>query len=190
MTATRFLIHDMTGEAWPKVTLPQIALAGRSNVGKSSLLNSLVGVRGMARTSRTPGRTRGIVIFAVDERYAIADLPGYGYAKVSKEERASWRLIVEGYLSGCRHLRKVYLLVDARRGPEDEEEGLARYLSSIGVEHRFIATKSDKLTTSEKVRLRRDLDEDSDPSSPLMVSSTTGEGIGALRADITRAVAR
>src|SRR5512138_3382962 len=100
----RFLLFDPTGDGWRKVPLPQVAFAGRSNVGKSSLLNALLGKAGLARVSRTPGRTRGIAFFEVESRYAFADLPGYGYAKVSREERAAWKDLVEGYLASCRLL--------------------------------------------------------------------------------------
>ena len=145
----RFLIFDSVGDAWPKVALPQVAFAGRSNVGKSSLLNALAGQKHLARTSRTPGRTRGIVFFEIDGRYAFADLPGYGFAKVSRDERDSWKVLLESYFSSCRHLRKVYLLVDVRRGPEEEERMLAEYLSAAGVAYRWIATKVDKLKRTE-----------------------------------------
>lgn len=147
-TSARFLLLDTTGEGWPKVALPQVAFAGRSNVGKSSLLNALTGHSRLARTSRTPGRTRGIVFFGIEERYAFADLPGYGFAKVSRAEREAWKTLVEGYFSRCRFLRRVYLLVDVRRGPEEEEEILARYLAANGVSYRFVGTKADKLTAS------------------------------------------
>jgi GTP-binding protein len=145
----RFLIFDQTGDAWPKIALPQVAFAGRSNVGKSSLLNALTGNSKLARTSRTPGRTRGIVFFEIEGKFAFADLPGYGFAKVSREEREAWKVLVERYFSTCRRLRKVYLLVDLRRGPEEEERMLAGYLSEVGVPYRWVGTKADKLKASE-----------------------------------------
>src|SRR5512143_3910689 len=127
-TSARFLLFDPVGDAWPAVRLPQVAFAGRSNVGKSSLLNALVGQSRLARVSNTPGRTRGIALFEVEGRFAFADLPGYGFAKVSRSEREAWKTLVEGYLSSCRILRRVYVLVDVRRGPEDEERELSEYL--------------------------------------------------------------
>lgn len=145
----RFLIFDSTGESWRKVVAPQVAFAGRSNVGKSSLLNALTGQKHLARTSRTPGRTRGIVFFEIEGRYAFADLPGYGFAKVSRDEREQWKTLIEEYFSSCRLLRKVYLLVDLRRGPEEEERMLAEFLSEVGVPYRWIGTKADKLKRSE-----------------------------------------
>lgn len=186
----RFLIFDSTGEAWPKVALPQVAFAGRSNVGKSSLLNALTGQKHLARTSRTPGRTRGIVFFEIEGRYAFADLPGYGFAKVSRDERESWKVLIEGYFSSCRHLRKVYLLVDIRRGPEEEERMLAEFLSAAGVPYRWIATKADKLKQTEiRAAVARFggtawLDAGGPPA---VCSSETRTGVDALWKDIRTA---
>lgn len=186
----RFLIFDSVGDAWPKVALPQVAFAGRSNVGKSSLLNALTGQKHLARTSRTPGRTRGIVFFEIEGRYAFADLPGYGFAKVSRDERDSWKTLLESYFSACRHLKKVYLLVDIRRGPEEEERMLAEYLAAAGVPYRWIATKADKLKLSElKGAIARF---EGTPwleagGPPATTSSETRTGIDALWKDIRNA---
>jgi len=127
-----------------------VAFAGRSNVGKSSLLNALAGRSRLARVSNTPGRTRGIALFEVEGRFAFADLPGYGFAKVSRSEREAWKGLVEGYLSGCRSLRRVFLLVDVRRGPEEEERLLAEFLAARSVPFRWVGTKEDKLSAREK----------------------------------------
>lgn len=178
------------GDAWPKVALPQVAFAGRSNVGKSSLLNALTGQKHLARTSRTPGRTRGIVFFEIEGRYAFADLPGYGFAKVSRDERDSWKTLLEGYFSSCRKLQKVYLLVDARRGPEEEERMLAEYLSAAGVPYRWVATKVDKLKRTE---LKGATDKLSGTpwldagGPPAMCSAESRTGIDALWKDIRSA---
>ena len=149
-SAPRFLLFDPVGNAWPSVRLPQVAFAGRSNVGKSSLLNALTGRSRLARVSNTPGRTRGIALFEVEGRFAFADLPGYGFAKVSRSEREAWKGLVEGYLSGCRSLRRVFLLVDVRRGPEEEERQLADFLAARSVPFRWVGTKEDKLSPREK----------------------------------------
>ena len=187
MTAPRFLLFDPTGEGWAKVPLPQVAFAGRSNVGKSSLLNALVGHSRLARTGKTPGRTRGIAFFEIEGRFAFADLPGYGYARVSREERESWKTLVERYFSSCRRLRKVYLLVDLRRGPEKEEEMLAEFLVAHGVPYRFVATKADKVKQREIAALagrfsgREWLDRG---EAPVIVSAKTRTGIDLLWRDI------
>ncbi len=147
--APRFLLFDPTGDSWPMITLPQVAFAGRSNVGKSSLLNALVGHSRLARVGKTPGRTRGIAFFEIEGRFAFADLPGYGFAKVSRTEREGWKRLVEGYFSSCRLLRKVYLLADIRRGPEEEERMLAEYLSSLRLPYRWVGMKVDKVKPRE-----------------------------------------
>ncbi|GAB4365316.1 MAG: ribosome biogenesis GTP-binding protein YihA/YsxC [Deltaproteobacteria bacterium] len=190
MTAPKFLLFDPTGEGWPTVDLPQVAFAGRSNVGKSSLLNALVGHSRLARTGKTPGRTRGIAFFAVEGRFAFADLPGYGYAKVSRGEREAWKRLVETYLSSCGRLRKVYLLVDLRRGPETEERLLAEYLAVCGVPYRFVATKVDKVKGREKAGLLARFSgaewlERGGP--PVPVSARTRSGIDRLWKDIREA---
>ena len=147
----RFLLFDPVGDQWPRVSLPQVAFAGRSNVGKSSLLNALVGQSRLARVSGTPGRTRGIALFEVEGRFAFADLPGYGFARVSRAEREAWKALVEGYLGRCRGLRRVYVLVDVRRGPEEEERQLVAYLAARSVPYRWVGTKADKLNARERV---------------------------------------
>ncbi len=190
MTGPRFILFDPNGDGWPKVLLPQVAFAGRSNVGKSSLLNALLGRTGLARVSRTPGRTRGIAFFEVEGRYAFADLPGYGYAKVSREERGVWKGLVEGYFDSCRLLRRVYLLVDVRRGPGEEERMLADYLAERRVPHRWVGTKADKLTPRERreVLARFAVREGFDSGGvPVLVSARTKEGIDLLWRDIRAA---
>ncbi len=188
MTSThRFLLFDPTGEGWRKISLPQVAFAGRSNVGKSSLLNALVGRARLAHVSRTPGRTRGIAFFEVEGRFAFVDLPGYGYAKVSREEREAWKTLVERYFSSCRLLRKVYLLVDVRRGPGEDERMLAEYLEALHIPYRWVGTKVDKLKSAERdaVRTRFTGPEWLEKGGvPALVSAKTREGIDRLWGDI------
>lgn len=187
--APRFLLFDPTGDSWPTIPLPQVAFAGRSNVGKSSLLNALVGHSRLARVGKTPGRTRGIAFFEIEGRFVFADLPGYGFAKVSREERERWKKLVEGYFSACRLLRKVYILVDIRRGPQEEEEMLAEYLSSHGVPYRFVGMKADKVKRREIPGLSSCF---TGPrwlargGPPVLVSARTNEGIDLLWRDIRK----
>ena len=108
----------------PESTLPEIAFAGRSNVGKSSLLNTLVRRKSFARVSRTPGRTREINFFRVNNGFVLVDLPGYGYARVSKERRAEWRPLLERYLGQTRQLRGIVLLLDIRRDPSEDDQAI------------------------------------------------------------------
>lgn len=134
----------------PEPTLPEVAFAGRSNVGKSSLLNRLVRRKSLARVSTTPGRTREINFFRVNDRFVIADLPGYGYARVAKARRASWRPLIEGYLGGSAGLRGVVLLVDARHAPSPDDHSMMDYLAEIGAPTLVALTKMDKLPPRER----------------------------------------
>ena len=154
----RFLGPMATVGGWrPDTTLPEVAFAGRSNVGKSSLLNRLVRRKAIARVSRTPGRTREINFFEVNGRFVLADLPGYGYARISKERRAEWRPLIEGYLRGSKHLRGVVLLIDARRDPTDDDLQMLDFLSEVGAPTIVAITKVDKLNTTERVKRIREL---------------------------------
>jgi len=145
VTAARFLGAAAAPGAGPPPTLPEVAVAGRSNVGKSSLLNALLGRRGLARTSSTPGRTRQLNFFLVNDRLVVVDLPGYGFAVGSATERRSWGPLVEGFLRDRPTLRGVALLVDVRRGVEAEEEEILAFLSHVALPAAVVATKLDKL---------------------------------------------
>jgi GTP-binding protein len=183
ITAARFLgataAASSTGD--PSVRLPVVAVAGRSNVGKSSLLNTLLGRRGLARTSRTPGRTRQLNFFLVNERFVVADLPGYGFAVGSEAERRSWGPLVEGFLRDHATLRGVVLLVDARRGLEAEEDELLAFLAHVRLPAAVVATKLDKLgrgaAGAALATLRRRVGQ----ATPVVgFSARTGEGRDAL----------
>jgi GTP-binding protein len=135
-----------TGRPWrPTTTLPEVAFAGRSNVGKSSLLNTLVRRTALARVSRTPGRTREINFFEINGEFILVDLPGYGYARVSKADRAAWRPLIEGYLRDSAMLRGLVLLLDARRDPTPDDERMLAFLAERGLPVLVVITKIDKL---------------------------------------------
>jgi GTP-binding protein len=165
---------------------PEIAIAGRSNVGKSTLLNRLAARRGLARTSKTPGRTRGLVMFTLRLARApvgelrLVDLPGYGYAQVSRGERQSWGPLIEGYTRRRSVLALFVILVDARRGVEDEERQLYEWLGTEKVPVQIVFTKVDKLSASERGLLRAKGRAMFRGRAPIMVSGETGEGIPAL----------
>ncbi len=129
----------------PPPEMPEIAFAGRSNVGKSSLLNRLVRRKAFARVSRTPGRTREINFFRVNDQFILADLPGYGYARVSKERKADWKPLIEGYLRHTPTLAGVVLLLDIRRDPSDDDIAMLDYLAEIEVPAVIVLTKADKV---------------------------------------------
>jgi GTP-binding protein len=135
-------------DGWrPETELPEVAFAGRSNVGKSSLLNKLVRRKGFARVSRTPGRTREINFFRVNSSFILADLPGYGYARVSKEKKADWKPLIEGYLRHTPTLAGVVLLLDIRREPSDDDVAMLDYLAELELPTVVVLTKTDKLSS-------------------------------------------
>jgi GTP-binding protein len=144
VTAARFVGAAAVPGGGPPPGPPEVAIAGRSNVGKSSLLNTLLARRGLARTSRTPGRTRQINFFLVNERFVLADLPGYGFAVGPEAEREAWGPLVETYLERAT-LRGVVVLVDVRRGVEAEEDELLGFLAARRLPATVVATKLDKL---------------------------------------------
>jgi GTP-binding protein len=166
-------------DGWrPEPTLPEIAFAGRSNVGKSSLLNTLVRRKAFARVSRTPGRTREINFFNVNNQFILADLPGYGYAKVSKERKADWKPLIGGYLKKTSVLAGVVLLLDIRRDPSDDDMAMLDFLAEVELPTIVVLTKTDKLTRAgaiERVEvIRKGLSLAPDQTIPF--SSSTGEG--------------
>lgn len=139
-----------TVDGWrPANTLPEIAFAGRSNVGKSSLLNRLVRRKAFARVSNTPGRTREINFFKVNDQFVLADLPGYGYARISKERKAEWRPLIEGYLRRSTALRGVVQLLDIRHDPTADDRQMLDFLAEIEVPTVVVLTKVDKLRPRE-----------------------------------------
>jgi GTP-binding protein len=161
----------------PSAVHPEVAMAGRSNVGKSSLLNAMTGRRGLARTSRTPGCTRGLLFYDVNDAFTLVDLPGYGYASRSQTERTAWKKLVERFLSTRQELAGVLILIDARRGPEEEEHELAAYLDSVGLPYAFVATKTDKLKRSQLAQQLAKLRRAVAPAIVLATSSDTGSGM-------------
>lgn len=136
-------------EQLPDDYLPQIAFAGRSNVGKSSLLNKLVGQKKMAKVSSTPGKTRSLNFFSINKRFYFVDLPGYGYAKVSKTERESWGILLEKYLTECKQISGMVLLLDSRREPTEEDLMLTGWLEERKLPVIIALTKADKLGRGE-----------------------------------------
>lgn len=134
----------------PAPSLPEVAFAGRSNVGKSSALNALLGVAGLARTSGTPGRTQAINLFDVDERWIAADLPGYGYAKVSHASRAAWKGLIERYLGERPTLRLVVVLIDSRIPPQESDTQLLRSLTGARIPVLVLATKVDGIPRGKR----------------------------------------
>lgn len=148
----KFLLSSDKLAEFPEQYLPQIAMAGKSNVGKSSLINSLARNSKLARISSEPGKTRLINYYLINEAFTLVDLPGYGFAKASKGERDKWGAMIEGYLERSPSLRRVLLLVDIRREPSADDIMMADYLRHYGREFTVIATKADKLSKAARAR--------------------------------------
>lgn len=175
VTAVEFAGAAARPGSYPKLSHPEIAFVGRSNVGKSSLINRLLD-RKIARISATPGRTQQLNFFVINSNLTFVDLPGYGYAQVSKHDRAQWQHVIEDYLVNSRHLRGVVSIVDIRRGPEAEEEALWEFLAYHRRPVLVVATKCDKLKRGELERQRKTLAAQSKDHPLLLFSAETGMG--------------
>jgi len=176
----------------PEPRLPEVAFAGRSNVGKSSLINKLVRRKKLARVSNTPGRTREINFFDINGQFILADLPGYGYARVSKERRAEWLPLIEGYLRGSPMVRGVVQLLDARRTPSGDDLLMLEFLASLGTPTIVVATKVDKLRTADRAKQLAVLVGTAGIEADQLIpfSAVTGEGRDELAEAIVQLVTR
>lgn len=173
----------------PKPHLPEIAFAGRSNVGKSSLINRLLGRKNLARTSSTPGKTRQLNFILVNERLYFVDLPGYGFAKVSQAERQSWRRLIEGYIQTRPSLRLVIGIIDARHGPTASDLELIEWLAHLGKPALIVATKFDKIKSSQARKTENQITQalQSMPiDGPMFFSAVSGLGKNELLQKLER----
>jgi GTP-binding protein len=177
-------------EHLPPMKLPEIAFAGRSNVGKSSLINALTGNGKLARTSNTPGRTQELNYFSdAAESFYIVDMPGYGYAEAPKAKVEAWTELIKDYLRGRRTLRRVFVLIDSRHGIKSTDEEILRLLDDSAVSYQIVLTKADKPSASEMTAVRAkttDLIFKRPAAFPLLLetSSVAGDGLSVLRAAI------
>ncbi len=146
----QFVKSAVKPDQYPDYAVPEIAFAGRSNVGKSSMINTLIQRKDLVKTSSRPGCTQLINFFLIDETVSFVDLPGYGYAKVSKKIRAAWQPMVENYLTHRSNLLGLVLIIDIRRDPREEERNLARWLISHNMPFLVVLTKADKLSKTQQ----------------------------------------
>lgn len=180
-------------EQSPKEDLPEIAFLGPSNVGKSSLINAITGRKGLARVSKTPGRTQLLNFFKVNESVWFVDLPGYGFAKVPKKVQGAFLKMVEDYLARSKRLQLLLLLLDCRRDPSARDRELQAWLVENDIPHVIVLTKADKLSRSQLARRKREMEKvlgmDALEAQSLPFSATTGIGRKELMAVIDEALA-
>jgi len=178
IVSARFLTSAVNPSQCPSTRLPEVAFAGRSNVGKSSLINALLGRKGLVKTSSSPGRTQTLNFFEINGTFVFVDLPGYGYAKVPEAVRRRWRPMVESYLSERTELRGVVVIMDIRRGPAEGDMQLLEWLAHKNIASIPVLTKVDKLPQPRRMqqlklilpRIQHTSDE------PVLFSAVTGEG--------------
>ncbi|MGD9016003.1 MAG: ribosome biogenesis GTP-binding protein YihA/YsxC [Desulfobacterales bacterium] len=179
ITSATFVTSAVRNVQYPPADRPEVAFAGRSNVGKSSLINRLVQRKRLAKTSSTPGRTQLINFFNINDAFYIVDLPGYGYAKVPAAVKRQWGPMIEAYLTGRETLRVVIMLMDIRREPKLEEHQMFAFLAAAGVPGKLVITKADKVSRNQRVGRIADIVR----SLPLtaddvaVASARTGEGV-------------
>jgi GTP-binding protein len=185
-----FIAAATTIESLPIMDGPEVAFAGRSNVGKSSLINALTNRRTLARTSQTPGRTKQLNFFDLDRRMRLVDLPGYGYAKASKTDIRAWTDLTLSFLKGRQTLMRVFLLIDSRRGVGDADREIMKIFDQKAVSWALVLTKTDKLNDKERQRIAAQSKTEAEKHVAawpglFITSSEKGWGIPELRAHIT-----
>lgn len=173
-------------EDFPTDRRPQIAMVGRSNVGKSSLINAVVNRKAVARVSQTPGKTQAVQFYLVNEAFYLVDLPGYGYARVPKSMMREWGELVRGYLESAEALRLIFLLLDARRIPGEHDLQMHQWTAAAGIDERVVLTKSDKLSNNELVKSRTAIASELsvDPAVLIAASTVTRKGIDQIRREM------
>jgi GTP-binding protein len=190
----QFIWAAATPASLPPMKGDEVAFVGRSNVGKSSLINALTNRNGLARTSRTPGRTQELVFFAADDRFTLVDMPGYGYAAAPRPKVAAWTALIHTYLRGRANLRRVYVLVDARRGLSSPDDEVLKTLDAAAVSYQIVLSKADEVKPAELmacVEATTAALAKHPAAFPelLITSANNGAGIVELRAAIARLLA-
>jgi GTP-binding protein len=189
-----FFFAAAKSDGLPSIGAPEIAFAGRSNVGKSSLINALTGRTTLARTSHTPGRTQELIFFALGERLTLVDMPGYGYAAVGKAKSASWVGLVRDYLRGRPSLMRAFVLVDGRRGIKDSDEATMKALDAAAVSYAVVLTKRDEVKAADQpglvaATLERLRKRPAAYPEVFFTSAHSGEGVPELRAHVAELLA-
>ena len=187
MIQADFVISAVSERDFPRDILPEIVFAGRSNVGKSSLINRLVEKRNLARTSSTPGRTQSINYYRINNSFFFVDLPGFGYSKAGKSASAQWKKLIERYFQVRRTIAITVQLVDSRMRPTAMDLQLAEWLDALGTPRLVVAAKSDKLSNNQKVTQLRAISESLKNQNIVMSSAETGTGCREIWNRITAA---
>jgi GTP-binding protein len=182
ISSAEFIKAAVDQRGWPKEGIPQVAFVGRSNVGKSSLINNLVQRRGLVKTSGTPGKTREINFFLINKLFYFVDLPGFGFARVPDKMQDNWAGMIEDYLSGCPDLKLVAFLIDIRHEPGKIDLIMHQWLTQNQVTAIYVVTKADKIAKGARQKHLSVIAKafGISPNSLLMYSSETGEGKGPL----------
>lgn len=186
ITSAEFTISAVNEDQYPKDGLPQIVLIGRSNVGKSSLINNIINRKGLAKTSSVPGKTRTINFYKVNKSFYLVDLPGYGYAKVPLSEKKSWEKVIETYINSSGDIAAFFIILDARRDTTEKEKDIYSWLESFDSEVMTVITKSDKLSSnkvaSQKSKIKKALGIKEEDIT--IFSAETGKGKDELKKKI------
>ncbi|HNY51622.1 MAG TPA: ribosome biogenesis GTP-binding protein YihA/YsxC [Smithella sp.] len=179
VTSAEFIKSAVWPPQYPPATMPEIAFVGRSNVGKSSLINTLVGRKNLAKTSNTPGRTQLINFFTINEKISFVDLPGYGFAKVPRSVKKDWGDMIEAYLRERQSLCLVIFILDIRRDPSVDDLSLREWLEHYRIPYLYILTKSDKLSNNQAIARKRAIEKALQVTSekkPILFSAKTQKG--------------
>ncbi len=177
--SAKFIKGAVSARQYPPESLPEFAFAGRSNVGKSSLIRTLLNRKKLVRTSATPGKTQEINFFSINERLIFTDLPGYGYAKVPPPVQRRWKKMIEQYLTERQSLRALVFLVDLRRSPTQLDLDLKHWLDALGIRYILVATKTDKVRPSERKKQKEQIREaffGEKEGGPILFSSQSKTG--------------
>ena len=182
----KFVWGTQTVGQWPRTMFPEVAFVGRSNVGKSSLLNALVGQRGLAKTSKTPGRTQQFNFFNLGDRFMLVDMPGYGYASVGKKLEQMWTLLADDYFKTREQLKRLFVLVDSRHGLKDTDRMLMDWLNRSAIPYQIVLTKVDKAKKEELEQIKTEVAAELQKNAAavphvVLTSAEAKQGIDELR---------
>jgi len=188
--SAEFVISAVGSKQFPKDDKPHIAIAGRSNVGKSSLINALLHRKNLVKTSATPGKTQLINFFIINKQFYFVDLPGYGYARVPRAVTDAWAPMIEGYIKNASELQAVVVLLDARREPDERDARLVEWLRQYNISSIYAMTKTDKLNRQEALQARQTIKAQLGiEDAPILTSAKDGQGIKELWGEIRKRLA-